>query len=260
MLEELENKFVGKIDTIRDKINVLHFSTGADSVASFLKLRENGINPILVYKYFIKDLPMVGNYIDYFEKKFDVKIYQMPSTLYMEAVGSNFWGIPHKNYEEKLNKNMDLSRAFLGYTKDFIDEEIDEKLGKGRCVFHLGLRYTDGIRRYQHLMKHGVQFKNKFYPIASYKVGDIKDLLNKYDCKLPIEYDLWGISLEGPRSWNLPLIKRHCPESYRMIVERFPFAPSMMLRENFNKLNRHFKSRVTQFKGFAMDKNLYEVW
>lgn len=259
MLEELEIDFEKKIDTIRDKVNVLHFSTGADSVACFLKLRENGINPILVYKYFIKNLPMVQNYIDYFERKFNVKVYQIPSTLYVEARACNFWGLPHLDWEQNLATHSDLANFYVAYTKDFIDETIDERLGKG-CVFHLGLRYTDGLRRYQHLTKHGVQFKNKFYPIASYKVGDVKDLLNKYDCKLPIEYGLWGISFEGPRAWNLPLLKEHCPETFRMIAEKFPLVKAEMMRDRFNKLNRHFKSRLTQFKGFAMDKKLYEVW
>jgi hypothetical protein len=69
MNEQLERYFLSKADSLKDKTNILHFSCGTDSVASYLKLKEHGIKPILVYHYFIKDLPMIKNYIDWFEKK-----------------------------------------------------------------------------------------------------------------------------------------------------------------------------------------------
>lgn len=257
MLEQLENDFKAKVGSLKGKTNVLHFSTGADSVACFLKLRENGIEPILVYKYFIKDLPMVKNYIDYFEKKFNVHVYQFPSTLWAEHNDKVLYQLPIKAREKHFHNLSDYYLDF--YSKEFFDKTIAEALG-GDVVFHLGLRYTDGLRRYQHLMKHGVSFGNKFYPIASFKVADIYDLLDKYDCKLPIEYGLWGISFESPRSFNINLIKEHCPATYEAIRKQFPLIGALGYREKYTKLNQHFKSRLTQFKRFAMPKEGYDVW
>lgn len=257
MLEQLENDFKAKVKTLKGKTNVLHFSTGADSVACFLKLRENGIEPILVYKYFIKDLPMVKNYIDYFEKKFNVHVYQFPSTLWAEHNDKVLYQLPIKAREKHFH-NLD-SYYLDCYTKDFFDSAVAEALG-GDVIFHLGLRYTDGLRRYQHLMKHGCSFGNKFYPIASFKVGDIHDLLDKYDCKLPIEYGLWGISFESPRSFNIKLIKENCPATFEAIKKEYPLIEALAYRDKYAKLNQHFKSRVTQFKRFAMSKEGYEVW
>lgn len=257
MLEVLENDFKAKVKSLKNKTNVLHFSTGADSVAAFLKLRENGIEPILVYKYFIKDLPMVKNYIDYFEKKFDVHIYQFPSTLWANWIDNALFQLPIKARERFRNN---IGKYYLDYyDKDFFDNAIAEAIG-GDVVFHLGLRYTDGLRRYQHLMKHGCSFENKFYPIASFKVADIYDLLDKYDCKLPIEYGLWGISFESPRPWNIKLIKENCPMTYEMIKKQFPLFEADLFRDDYNKLNQHFKSRLTQFKRFAIPKELFEIW
>ena len=68
MNEALEKDFLLKVDSLKSKTNVLHFSCGADSVACYLRLREYGIKPILIYHYFLKDLPMVKNYIDWFKK------------------------------------------------------------------------------------------------------------------------------------------------------------------------------------------------
>jgi hypothetical protein len=81
MNEILEYDFLQKVKSLKNKTNVLHFSTGADVVASYLKLKEHGIRPILVYHYYLKNLPMVKNHIDYFETKFGEHIYQFPSTL-----------------------------------------------------------------------------------------------------------------------------------------------------------------------------------
>lgn len=257
MLEQLENDFKAKIDGLKEKTNVLHFSTGADSVACFLRLREHGIEPILIYKYFIKDLPMVKNYIDYFEKKFNVHIYQFPHTLWAEHTDKALYQLPIKA-REKFRNN--IGKYYLDcYKNEYFDKAIVEALGND-VVFHLGLRYTDGLRRYQHLMKHGVSFGNKFYPIASFKVADIYDLLDKYDCRLPIEYGLWGISFEAPRSFNINLIKENCPATYEAIKAKFPLIGTLGYRDKYTKLNQHFKSRTTQFKRFAISKEGYEIW
>lgn len=257
MLEVLENDFNRKVNSLKGKTNILHFSCGADSVASFLKLRENGIEPILVYKYFIKDLPMVKNYIDYFEKKFNVHIYQFPHTLFTEMMDNALYQKPVKAVNKFMNDIYKFD--FPNYTKENFDMGLADLVG-GDVVFHLGLRYTDGIRRYQHLMKHGCSFENKFYPIASFKVSDIHNLLDKYDCLLPIEYGLWGISFESPRSFNLPLIRDNCPKTYEMIKQKFPMIVAECYRPQYNKLNQHFKSRVTQFKKYAMPKEMYKEW
>lgn len=257
MNEFLENDFKSRVELIRNKTNVLHFSTGADSVASFLKLRENGIEPILIYQYFIKDLPMVKNYIDYFEKKFNVHVYQFPSTLWAEHYDKAFYQ-PPLMYREKYWNKLTQYGLWL-YNKDFFRKNIADSLG-GDVVFHLGLRYTDGVFRYRHLLKNGVYFGNKFYPVASYKVCDIQDILKKYDCKLPIEYKLWGISFESPRAFNINLIKENCPETFNMIKERFPLVGALGYRDLYNKLNTHFKQRVSQYKDFALSKEDYEIW
>ena len=257
MLEQIENDFKQKVELLKNKTNVLHFSTGADSVAAFLRLRENGIEPILVYKYFIKDLPMVKNYIDYFEKKFNVHVYQFPSTLWAEHNDKVLYQLPLKAREKHFNN---LGKYYLDYyDKDYFDKALAQAIG-GDVVFHIGLRYTDGLHRYQHLMKHGVSFKNKFYPIASFKVGDIHDILDRYECRLPIEYGLWGISFESPRSFNINLIKEHCPATFMAIQSQFPLIGALGYRDKYTGLNRHFKSRVTQFKRFAIGKEGYEIW
>jgi hypothetical protein len=256
MNEILEYDFSGKVESLKNKTNVLHFSTGADAVASYLKLKEHDIHPILVYHYFLKDLPMVKNYIDYFQRKFNERIYQFPSTLWAERIDNVLYQ-PPVWAREKFGHHI-AHYELDKFTKDMFDKLIADTLG-GDVVFHLGLRYTDGIRRYQHLTRHGASFGDKFYPIASFQIKDIQAILEKHDCLLPIEYRLWGISFESPRAWNMNLIKEHCPETYRQILGTFPLAGAEGLRK-YAMLNKHFKQRITQFGKYAMPKEMYPIW
>ena len=253
---ELEKDFLSKIDSLKDKTNILHFSCGADSIASYLKLREFGIKPVLVYHYFLKDLHMVKNYIDYFEKKFNERIYQFPSTLYSEMMDKALFQLPVKARERFRNRIgfFELDK----HTKDRFDRFLNTALG-GNVVFHLGLRYTDGLRRFQYLSKHGCSYGNKFYPVVSFQVKDIQDILERHDYLLPLEYRLWGLSFESPRAWNINLIKEHCPETYKQITEVFPLIGAEGLRK-YAILNKHFKQRITQFGKYAMKKETCPVW
>jgi hypothetical protein len=256
MNEYLEKDFLQKAGGLKGRTNVLHFSTGADSVACYLRLREHGIDPVLVYHYFLKNLPMVKNYLDYFSKKFNVRVYQIPSTLWAEHIDNALYQLPIRA-AEKFRNNI-TSAGLEYYTKENTDAIIRDALG-GDVVFHLGLRYTDGLRRYQHLQRHGVSFEDKFYPVASFQIKDIQNILEKHDCLLPLEYKLWGISWEAPRAWNINLIKEHCPETYKRIRAVFPMAGLEGARK-YARLNRHFKSRLSQFSRFAIKKEMYPVW
>ena len=251
----LEKDFLSKIDSLKDKTNVLHFSCGADSIACYLRLKEFGIKPILVYHYFLKDLPMVKNYIDWFEKKFNERIYQFPSVLFTEMFDRALFQYPVKARERFRNR---IGYNMAGFTKEKFDKFLADAIG-GNIIFHLGLKYTDGIRRYQFLIKNGCSYENKFYPIVSFQVKDIQNILEKHDCLLPIEYGLWGLSFETPRAWNINLIKKHCPETYKKIGAVFPLIGAEGLRK-YAVLNKHFKQRITQFGKYAMTKEMYPVW
>jgi len=256
MNEILEKDFLNKIDSVKSKVSILHFSCGADAVASYLRLKEHGINPLLVYHYFIKDLPMVKNYIDWFEKKFNERIYQFPSKLFTEMFDRALFQYPKKAREKFRNL---IGTAMRGFTKEKFDRFLADSVG-GDIVFHFGLKYTDGVMRYQHLIKSGCSYGHKFYPIASFQVKDIQAILEKHDCLLPIDYRLWGMSFESPRAWNIKIIKEHCPETYKMILDKFPLVGAEGLRDRFNKLNKHHKQRITQYGKFAMTKEMCETW
>jgi hypothetical protein len=256
MNEQLEKDFLSKVDSLKDKTNILHFSCGSDAAASYLRLKEFGIKPILVYHYFIKGLPLHQNYLNWFEKKFNERVYQFPSTLFSEFLYKSLYQKPIKAREKFYDR---IGYDLAGHTKEKFDGFLADSVG-GDAVFHLGLKYTDGLRRYQHLIKNGCSHGDKFYPIASFQVKDIQAMLEKHDCLLPIDYRLWGISFESPRAWNINLIKENCPVTYKMILDWFPMAGAHCYRDKYTTLNKHFKQRVTQFGKYAMTKEMCKTW
>ena len=256
MNEMLEKDFLKKVNTLKDKTNILHFSCGADAVACFLRLKEYDIKPVLVYHYFLKDLPMVKNYIDWFEKKFNERIYQFPSVLFTEMFDRALFQYPVKARERFRNR---IGTDMRGFTKEKFDSFLADTIG-GDVVFHFGLKYTDGAMRHQHLIKNGCSYGNKFYPIASFQVKDIQAILEKHSCLLPIDYRLYGMSFESPRPWNINLIKENCPVTYKQILDVFPLMGAEGLRDRFNKLNKHHKQRITQYGKYAMNKEMCETW
>ncbi|MDR0474185.1 MAG: hypothetical protein LBH43_11005 [Treponema sp.] len=145
-----------------------------------------------------------------------------------------------------------------GHTKEKFDKFLSDTLG-GNVIHHFGLKYTDGLRRYQHLIKNGCSHGNKFYPAASFQVKDIQAILDKYGCLLPIDYRLFGMSFESPRAWNLGPIKEHCPETYKQLRGVFPMIGAGILRK-YAALNKHHKQRITQYEKYAMKKEMCPVW
>jgi len=255
MNEALEKDFLSKIDSLKNKKNILYFSCGADSVACYLRLKEFGIKPILIYHYFLKDLPMVKNYLDWFQAKFNERVYQFPSVLFIDIFDRMLFQYPVKARERARNR---IGHNMEGFTKEKFDKIIADTLG-GNVIFHLGLKYSDGLRRYTHLQKNGCSFENKFYPCASFKVSDVQDILRRHNCLLPVEYGLWGTSFESPRAWNINLIKEHCSETYRQITEVFPLIGAEGLRK-YAVLSKYHKQRTTQYKEFAMTREMGEIW
>ena len=256
MNEVLENDFLSKVDSLKDKTNVLSFSTGADAVASYLHLRDHGIRPILVYHYFLPNLRMVANYISWFEKKFNEHIFQFPSTLCSWWLSNAILQYPVKARERFRNRIAQY--GLDDHTKERFDKFLSDTLG-GNVVFHLGLKYTDGLHRYRHLIKNGVSYGNKFYPTASFQVKDICNILEKHNCLLPIDYRLYGMSFESPRPWNINLIKEFCPETFKQICEVFPLVGAEGLRK-YAVLSKHCKQRKTQYQKYAMKQEEGQVW
>ncbi len=251
MNEEIEAKLTAKLPALRKKEHILHWSAGADSIAAHIRMRGWGIEPKLVYMYFIEDLPLVNNYIAYYESKMKCHIYRLPNPLFWTmfeggmlqrpAVGNPLW-----RYVGTL--------GWGAYTKKTYNACLAENYPDHMQAF--GLRVSDGINRAAMLKNKGPAVGNNWYPCASFGFNDVKKTINEAGVKLPLDYAMWGMSFESPRWWMMPALKKECPATYKRILYYFPMANLMSAQaEAIGKgMPGGAKRRLTIYAGMSIDK------
>ena len=116
---EIEAKIQAVLPTLKKAEHILHFSCGADSICAHLRMREWGIEPTLIYMYYIDKLPLVENYINYYEQKMGVHIYRLPHPFFWKEYENGLFQIPGVGSEiYKYIKSLRWGRYdFKSYNK-----------------------------------------------------------------------------------------------------------------------------------------------
>lgn len=217
---------------------LLSFSLGVDSLAMWCRLKEisdeTGFDIAkanLFYMYFIKGLPFVEDYIDYFEHREGVRIAQVPHNVYLEALASWHWQPPSKSYA--ISKLQTTNKSYVAMSKEQIEHYVKASLGYSDDAYTcVGVKCGDSAMRRMAMRKTGGLNVNsrKYYPIADFENRDVVDIIKRHGLKVPVDYRLFGISYENIQYRFLRVIADECPESYRMICEQFPLAPLSLAR------------------------------
>jgi hypothetical protein len=251
MNEAIEAQLQAALPALREKNHILHFSCGADSIAAHIRMRGWGIEPELVYMYYIDGLPLVENYIRYYEKAMGCHVYRLPNPLFWTDFEGGMFQKP--GVGQQLWKYVG-SLGWGAYTKQTYNDELRANFPDSMQAF--GLRVTDGINRAVKLKKNGPVEKDTWFPVAAYGFNDIKVEINAAGVKLPPDYDLFGMSFESPRYWMMPILRDNCPETYRMILDKFPMM--RLLCAQAEAIGRDMpggaKRRKTIYAGMAMSR------
>lgn len=248
MNSEIEEKIQSLVPELRKRQHVLMFSTGADSIASFLRLREWGITPsALVYHYYVPDIPMVEAYLRYFEDKFNVRVYRIFGTLGCEAIGNGLFQLPGVGME-MFRKNGGIART----TKAMLNNAIMSQFSKD-AVMDVGLRYSDGMVRWKVLTEKGPLRGQEFNPTASFTRTETRDLIADHGVKLPFEYRLIGRSFESIR-WSISkTLRQNAPKTWAHLKEWFPMINLLCAQSELLPEDRDQKSRVHTYGDLAFD-------
>ena len=248
---DIESQLIAKLPELRKKQHILHWSCGADSIAAHIRMRREGIEPELVYMYYIDGLPLAENYIKYYEKTMKCHVYKLPNPLFWTDFEGGMFQVPGVGLP--LYKYVG-SLGWGSYTKKTYNAELAANYPDAMQAF--GLRVTDGINRATQLKKYGPVLADKWYPVAAYGFHDVRDEINNAGIKLPLDYALFGMSFESPRYWMMPILRDHCPETYRMIFEYFPMMRLLCAQDEAigRPMPGGARRRLTMYKGMAMDK------
>ena len=248
MHPELEEQIQTLIPEMRKRQHVLSFSTGADSLACFLRLREWGIEPsALVYEYYLPEIPMVESYLRYFENRFGVRVFRILGKLGCDDVGNGLFQLPGVGQEMYL-KNGGLAKTTKNDINDGIMSSFDSD-----AVMDIGLRYSDGMIRWKQLTEHGPFRGRQFNPCASFTRTETRDLIAKHGVKLPFEYRLIGRSFESIR-WNVSAqLRDHAPKTWKYIKEFFPMAKALCAQATLFPPDKDQKNRIHTYGDLAFE-------
>lgn len=206
---------------------LLSFSGGKDSIAAWLRLREDGrfqITPY--YLYWVPGFSWVEDMLAYYEDFFGQHIIRLPHPYFYEMLGKAAFQPP-----ERIATLNAVDPVQFDYAD--VDDLIARKLGLGAPFCAIGMRAADNLERRRMILQQGslgVKRRRYFYPIWEYKIADVIRIIQKYQVKVSPEYVMWG---HTPVSLNYdymrPLLD-HYPEDYELVRQWFPLIDLQLFR------------------------------
>lgn len=219
------------IEAIRERTDtvLLSFSRGKDSIAAYLAIRHRFERVIPFYLYQVPRLAFVEESLAYFERElFD---------------GEHIIRLPHPSLLRQLNNFVfqPPERCAIIEAADFPD--VDYRDVNGWLAAELGLdpelafcatgvRATDSPMRRAHFSQRGaINWTDRlFYPVWDWNKDRIVSAIRDAGVRLPIDYKLFGRSLDGLDLRFLLPMREHLPDDYRRTLEWFPLADLEIFR------------------------------
>ena len=226
------------IDTVAQLSNgkvLLAFSTGKDSIAAWLALKERGVEGIPYYYYLVPDLQIVEASLKYYEDFFGTHIYRVPSpSLY------RMWRNCIFQNPERLPVLMSTPLPNLKHEHLADAVKQTHKVSKDTWTA-LGVRAADSVNRRTNFVRSGAMNKKalKFYPVWDWKKERLRIAIFKAKVKLPIDYWLFGRTLDGLDYRFIAPLKKHYPDDYERIRQYFPMIDAELLRGEMNGMSDH---------------------
>jgi 3'-phosphoadenosine 5'-phosphosulfate sulfotransferase (PAPS reductase)/FAD synthetase len=204
------------------------FSTGKDSIATYLRVKDEFPRVELFFRYFIPDLEFMERRVQYYEETFNVKIHRVPSPHLYRMLRNFLWQPPHR---VGLIDSMEIPPL----TYEQINAMLVEHLQMPDNTFTaVGVRAIDNMQRRAVCKSRGAINWNdhSFWPVWDFSHDDVATIIRRHNVKLLPEYVHWGTSFDGLRYFFLNVIRREYPRDYERIIEWFPYAEMEFMRRN----------------------------
>ncbi len=210
---------------------LLSFSTGKDSIGAWLQLRKYFSDIIPYYMFTHPDIKFINDYLSYCEDWFGVRIIRVPHpSIY------RFWCNFVFQPPDRIEKIYDLGIKQFDY--DDINAVIKFELGLDDNVYQAnGVCARDSLNRWSSFKKWGSLNPNRktFSPIYDWKKARMVQEFRNAKVKLPVDYRLFGRSLDGLDCRFMEPLRNAYPEDYDRAMEIAPFADMDLYRMRFRK-------------------------
>ncbi len=206
---------------------LLGFSRGKDSIASWLMLRDSGLfkNIIPIHLYVIPDLQFVNDSLKYFEDVFQTRIYSIPHPSFYCMMDANTFTPPGRiwaNYDFWSDMQCTQEEQNTWFKKTL---NLPQK-----TLMANGVRACDTMVRRMAMRKHGPFGRDNVKIIWNWNTAQVMDIIKRNHITLPVDYEMFGRSLDGIGYQYMRPVRDRFPDDYRKCLEWFPLIELDMFR------------------------------
>ena len=216
---------------------LLAFSTGKDSIASWLQMRKYFKRIIPYYKYHVPGLKFVERSLAYYEDFFGCHIYRLPSPAFFRWMNYGVHETPDRLSAAREYMFIDLDT----YTDDTVADILRYNLGLSEDVYSgVGVRMADTPLRRVTIRTSGAvnHGRKSFYPVYDWVKKDLVAAFEEADIRLPPDYKVFGCTFDGLTYKYLRPMREYFPEDYQHLLEWFPLAELEIARyEGLDSIN-----------------------
>lgn len=225
------DKHLDIVKQAREKsdVSLISFSRGKDAIATYLLIRETfGENIVPFYLYGVPDLEFVEESLAYYEQMMGTGIYRLPQPSFYNNLNSFTFQPPEPERVAAIN-GWKLPKIDQTDIQNLLIKDLDLPEQTYTAV---GVKAADSLNRRLLLNQNqGINHKEKkYFPLAWYSKKETYEIIRRAGWKLPIDYTLFNVSLDGIKAKYLIPIKEHFPRDYQKILEWFPLAELEVFR------------------------------
>lgn len=205
---------------------LIAFSCGKDAIAAWLAIQDSFDDVIPYYLYIVPGLEFVNESLDYYERFFKTKITRLPNPSLHRQLNNFVFQPPERCLViEQANlpnhSYSEVRRAMI--IKHGLQDNI---------LVADGVRAADSPLRRISITQYGpiTWNLNKYHPVWDMKKDELIALLNKHNCKLPVDYKYFSRTFDGIDLRFLLPIKKYFPKDYQTILNWFPLAELEVFR------------------------------
>lgn len=206
---------------------ILAFSTGKDSIAAQIAIRDSFEEVIPVYMYLVPGLEFIEESLDYYERTLfgGRKILRMPHPSLYRWLNALTYQPPH---HVPVIEAANLASFEYRDIHDLVREQEDAP----KALAATGVRAADSPMRHVSIMQHGaiLRSKGEYFPVWDWKKDRLLREIERAKVKLPIDYRIFGRTFDGLDARFLIPMKKHLPRDYAKVLEWFPLAEADVFR------------------------------
>lgn len=205
---------------------IISFSRGKDAIAAWLACREHFDTITAYYLQMLPDelLDIERESLDYYRDFFDCDIQTLmhPGTWRELSQGLVF---------------QPPERVEFWCEYPVVEYKYPDIYNWARCsnpgaYVGVGVRSADSPMRMVSIRTHGPvkHSEGQFFPVYDWKVDDVERAIVESGIKLPVDYRLFGRTIDGIDYRFIAPLKKHYPHDYERIREWYPIVDAELIR------------------------------